>query len=125
MPAPEYDDTESLQARSYGQQPREPRYSVLLSATVDRFGRSETTTHRVRNLSAHGACIADAKNLRAGETPLIAVGKLEGVVATVRWVVGDQCGLLFVNLIDLDAARAKTAARSRMSVEKALFRPMG
>jgi len=92
---------------------REPRYSVMLSATVERFGRPVTTYHRVRNLSRGGACIASSGSFRTGETVIVGVGTLSEVGATVRWTGGDHAGLAFAEPIDLAAALAKTAVRAK------------
>lgn len=92
---------------------RDPRYSVMLSATVERFGRPQTTHHRVRNLSRGGACIASAGTFRLGETVIVGVGTLSEVGATVRWTSSDHAGLAFAEPIDMSAARAKAAIRPR------------
>ena len=63
---------------------REARESVFLSAVVTCFGHSAPTKHRVRNVSARGACIDQADALRAGHMVLVTVGLLEEVGATVQ-----------------------------------------
>lgn len=92
---------------------REPRHCVLLSATVERFGKVRTTVHRVRNLSSAGACIASASEFRRGETLVISVGALHAVPGTVKWVDRDLAGLMFATPIDLAAARAKAAIKPK------------
>ena len=87
--------------------PRESRESVFLSATVTQFGQAAPSKHRVRNLSANGACIDQAAALKAGQTVLLEVGTLEEVGATVRWVTGDLAGLQFAHAIALTDAKAR------------------
>lgn len=88
-------------------QPREERESVFLSAVVTRFGRDETSRHRVRNLSTRGACVDQAAMLQRGQTVLIDVGVLEEVGATVAWVAGGLAGLSFAHPIRIDAAKTR------------------
>jgi hypothetical protein len=92
---------------------REPRHSVMLAATVERFGAAGATTHRVRNLSRRGACVGSGEELRKGETVIVGVGTLNAVGATVRWAADGLAGLAFSNPIDLTAALAKTMVRPR------------
>ncbi|TPG43339.1 hypothetical protein EAH79_06060 [Sphingomonas koreensis] len=91
---------------------REPRHSVMLSATLERFGPHQPSQHRIRNLSRNGACLDAAESLRAGETVLITVGDLQCVGSTVRWVADGRAGLAFANPINVDAARSKVAVRT-------------
>lgn len=49
--------------------PREPRQSVFLSATLERFGSAETTRHRVRDLSPQGMRIDQAVQKVRGFSP--------------------------------------------------------
>lgn len=58
--------------------------SVMLSATVERFGGGGPTKHRVRDLSSGGVRIDQADALKAGATVLISVGVFVAVGATVR-----------------------------------------
>jgi len=101
---------------------REPRHCVLLSATVERFGRVRTTLHRIRNLSAAGACIATASDFRRGETIVISVGALRAESATVKWVENDSAGVMFVKPIDLAAARSKAAIKPQLANAKQVWR---
>lgn len=87
--------------------PREARESVFLSALVTRFGAAAPTRHRVRNLSASGACIDQADVLRQGQTIVVDVGQLAEVGATVRWVDGGLAGLQFAQQIRMDAAKTR------------------
>lgn len=93
--------------------PRAPRHSVMLSATVERFGSARATKHRVRDLSTGGVRIDQAEALTAGATVLVTVGALEAVGATVVWVHEGSAGLKFAHPINPDDARAKTAIPSR------------
>lgn len=95
---------------------REPRQSVFLSATLERFGSGETTKHRVRDLSSHGMRIDRAAELRVGATVLVAVGQLEAVGATIVWAKEGSAGVKFVRAIDPDQARGKTAVRPKANV---------
>lgn len=87
--------------------PRDMRESVFLTGIVTRFGQEEPTRHRVRNLSAHGACVDRASMLRPGQTVLVDVGVLEEVGATVAWVAGDLAGLKFAHAIRLESAKTR------------------
>ncbi len=97
---------------------RDTRHSVMLSTTVERFGKFAATVHRLRNLSARGGCIATAAHFRVGETVVVHVGSLAGVAATVRWVDTDLAGLMFASFIDLDAALANAAIKPPAPVTK-------
>lgn len=88
-------------------QSRETRESVFLSAVVTGFGGGEPTRHRVRNLSAQGACIDHAASLRKGQTVLIDVGVVQELGATVRWVEGDLAGLKFAHPIPPVSAKTR------------------
>lgn len=92
---------------------RAPRHSVFLSATVQRFGNTAPTKHRVRDLSTGGVRIDQATGLQRGATVLVTVGALEAVGATVIWVRDGAAGLEFAEPIDPDAARAKAAVAPR------------
>lgn len=95
---------------------REPRQSVFLSATLERFGSAETTKHRVRDLSPQGMRIDQAASLKVGATVLVAVGQLEAVGATIVWVKEGSAGLRFARTVDPDRARGKAAVRPKASV---------
>ena len=90
---------------------REPRQSVFLSTTLERFGSAETTKHRVRDLSSQGMRIDLAAGLQIGATVLVAVGQLEAVGATIVWVKEGYAGVQFAKAIDPDQARGKAAVR--------------
>ncbi|CAN5218987.1 hypothetical protein BH10PSE15_BH10PSE15_06440 [soil metagenome] len=85
----------------------------MLSATVTRFGGSEPTRHRVRDLSTGGLRIDQAAMLQVGATVLISVGALHAVGATVVWIENGSAGLRFAEPIDPDSARAKAAISPR------------
>jgi len=88
---------------------RPERQSVFLGTTLERFGSSQATRHRVRDLSPYGMRIDQADGLQKGATVLVAVGVLTAVGATVRWVKDGQAGLQFATRIDPDQARSKAA----------------
>jgi hypothetical protein len=94
---------------------RPPRHSVMLSATVQRFGAGPPTKHRVRDLSPGGVRIDQAAALDVGATVLVTVGALQSVGATVVWVRNGLAGLKFASIIDPDDARAKAAIAPRVA----------
>jgi len=87
---------------------REPRESVLLAASVSRFGNPAVFQHRLRDVSPNGARLDKAAGLRRGETILISVGSLAAIGATVIWVDNGAAGVKFFETIDPNAARSKT-----------------
>jgi hypothetical protein len=95
---------------------REPRQSVFLSATLERFGSAETTKHRVRDLSPQGMRIDQAAGLHLGATVLVTVGQLEAVGATIVWIREDAAGVKFAKAIDPDQARGKAAGRTKANL---------
>lgn len=94
---------------------REPRQSVLLSATLERFGSAETTKHRVRDLSPHGMRIDQTAGLHLRATVLVTVGQLKAVGATIAWIKEGAAGVKFAKAIDPDRARGKAALRTEAS----------
>jgi hypothetical protein len=107
------DSTHGDAGEGGGHRPRAPRHSVMLAATVERFGRGAPTRHRVRDLSTGGVRIDQASQLTPGATVLVTVGALESVGATVVWVRDGLAGLKFAHDIDPDEARARTAIPAR------------
>lgn len=95
---------------------REPRQSVLLSTTLERFGSAEATKHRVRDLSSQGMRIDQAAGLKVGATVLVAIGQLEAVGATIVWIKDGSAGLKFGKTVDPDQARGKAVVRSKVSI---------
>lgn len=95
---------------------REPRQSVFLSTTLERFGSAARTKHRVRDLSSQGMRIDLADGLQAGATVLVAVGQLEAVGATIVWVKDGSAGVKFAKPIDPDQARGKAAVRRKADI---------
>lgn len=89
--------------------PRVARQNVFLSATLERFGSSVPTKHRVRDLSSGGMRIDQVDRLTPGATVLVTVGLLEAVGATVVWVQDGWAGLRFAANVSTDEARAKSA----------------
>lgn len=90
---------------------REPRQSVFLSATLERFGSVGTTKHRVRDLSPQGMRIDQTTSLQVGATVLVTVGQLEAVGATIVWLKEGSAGLRFARTVDPDQARGKAVVR--------------
>jgi hypothetical protein len=98
---------------------REPRDSVMLSATV-RHEHSGEFTARVRNISAGGIKIDCPRGLPGGtpvEVTLRGVGMVRGIVA---WSAGGFVGIRFEETIDPKltmpqiAVKKETDAPSRM-----------
>lgn len=87
-------------------EPRDPRESVLLIATVI-SGEVEPARYRISNLSERGACLAQAGELVPGTKVSITIGVVENVPAEVMWVRGDLAGLRFDHAVDLQAARKR------------------
>lgn len=96
-----------------GPLPREPRDSVMLSATIERFGSGKSTRHRIRDLSATGVRIDQADDLPVRATVVVTVGALEAVAATVMWAKDGAAGLKFATPVRPEAARAKAAIAPR------------
>jgi hypothetical protein len=107
------DSAESDDPSSPASRDRPPRPSVLLSATVERFGGGAATKHRVRDLSPGGVRIDQAADLREGATVLVTVGALQAIGATVIWVRDGTAGLKFAHAIDPNDAKAKVAVAAR------------
>lgn len=102
--------------------PRALRHGVFLVATIERFGRVETTRHRVRDLSANGACVDRADVFRAGAAIVITVGNIIAVGASVRWVHNGLAGLQFSEPIVLAHALVKVAKPPDISLAPARLR---
>jgi len=92
---------------------RQTRASVMLSATVERFGSGAPSRHRVRDLSVGGIRIDQAAALQVGATVLISVGALQAIGATVVWIEKGSAGLRFLEPINPDDARAKAVITPR------------
>jgi hypothetical protein len=97
------------------------RHNVMLRATVERFGGTRSTSHRVRDLSTGGVRIDQAEGLPVGATVLITVGALQSVGATVVWVKDGSAGLKFAQPINIDDARAKAAIAPRREPDRVQF----
>lgn len=104
---------------------REPRQSVFLSATLERFGSAETTKHRVRDLSPQGMRIEQAAGLQVGATVLVAVGQLEAVGSTIVWIKEGSAGVKFAKAIDPDQARGKAVVRPKATILPRLEKQRG
>ncbi|WP_367305076.1 PilZ domain-containing protein [Sphingomonas tagetis] len=96
---------------------RAQRYNVFLTATSERFGEQQVTRHRMRNLSAEGACIDTADMFRPNETLLVGIGTLAEVIAQVRWVRAGLAGLKFTHTIDINRALGKAAIPPKRHLE--------
>jgi len=83
---------------------REPRSSVIIRAVVHAYG-IVATERRVRNLSAHGACIDHAGDLKSGQAISLAIGSYDALSAQVIWAREKVAGVRFRKSIDLDRAR--------------------
>jgi hypothetical protein len=69
------------------------RHPLVWTGTL--YHDFETTTARVRNISATGAMIECGDRVRVGAQPLLELSDSVSVSATVQWAVGDQVGLRF------------------------------
>jgi len=73
----------------------------------------QSSTCRLRNISATGAMIECGSPLRVGTEPMLALGQEIQLSATVAWVAGDTAGLRFTKAFDLTllaSARPEVAA---------------
>lgn len=91
---------------------RDKRNGVILHATIEVANRQ--IERRVRNLSKYGACIDHDGELEAGMTVAVAMGSLDDLVGTVMWAKPTLAGLRFDRAIDLDAARARRTAATKV-----------
>ena len=113
------------EANDHTPSPREPRQSVFLSTTLERFGSAEITKHRVRDLSPKGMRIDQTAGLQVRATVLVTIGRLEAVGATIVWIRADSAGLRFSERIDPDQARGKAAVRPKASLAPQQVRQPG
>jgi len=68
----------------------------------------ESTTVRLRNISARGALIECSRTLPAGAEPMLDLGEAGSIFARVSWTRGNQAGLVFDAPFDLSRlARAR------------------
>jgi hypothetical protein len=102
-------------ADDYATSPREPRQSVFLSATLERFGSAYLTKHRVRDLSPKGMRIDQASDLQVGATVIVAIGHLEAIGATIVWVKRASAGVKFAKAVDPDQARGSASVQPKNS----------
>ncbi len=84
---------------------REPRASVILRAVTVVAGRGMIGDLRVRNLSAHGACLDHEDALKPGDRLAIDMGQVTGLTATVMWANARQAGVQFDQQVDIEQAR--------------------
>ncbi|WP_242148172.1 PilZ domain-containing protein [Sphingomonas sp. BAUL-RG-20F-R05-02] len=106
-------DTPDPDGVSTAPTPRKTRASVMLTASIERFGGGEPSRHRVRDLSTDGLRIDQAIGLQVGATVLISIGALQAIGATVVWVDKGSAGLRFIEPINPDDARAKAVITPR------------
>ncbi|HEX8415353.1 MAG TPA: PilZ domain-containing protein [Sphingomicrobium sp.] len=101
--------------------PRAARYNVMLVATTERFGKQDTTEHRVRNLSEEGACVHSGGLFRIAETMIVTVGNLMAIGAEVRWVKDDLAGIKFTRPIQIADALGKAARPPKLPKSSLTF----
>ncbi len=82
----------------------------MLSADIFRADRAGGTSHRVTNISETGMCIVQSADLSVGSVVVIAVGRIEDVVADVVWVRAGLAGLRFHDPIDVALAKTRRLA---------------
>ncbi|HEY8593180.1 MAG TPA: PilZ domain-containing protein [Sphingomicrobium sp.] len=81
------------------EQRRAPRHPLIWSGTL--YHDYQTSTVRVRNISATGAMLECREPVRVGAEPLLELGPAVSVSGTVTWAVGDQVGLRFHSEFDM------------------------
>lgn len=79
------------------------RHGLIWSATLHHDFQS--TTVRLRNISASGALIECERTLPIGGTPLLEVGTCAPVNCQVVWSFGNQAGLRFEESFDISVLR--------------------
>lgn len=95
---------------------REPRTHVMLSARIWRDGWAEPSTHRLVNISTHGACVGQATSLVRDDTITVQIGSMEPVLATVAWSRQGIAGLHFAEPVDVtEARRSRTGHATAVS----------
>lgn len=101
----------SVEQQIPDQAARELRHPLIWSGLVH-FDHDSSTV-RLRNISAHGALIEVSMSFPIGAELLLDLGKAGTIFATVHWARGDQCGLKFqvpYNLAELAKARPQLAS---------------
>jgi PilZ domain len=76
-----------------------PRHPLIWNGMLHHDYQS--TTVRVRNISATGAMIESSTAVRVGAEPLLELSDSVSMSAKVEWAVGDQVGLSFPEPFDL------------------------
>ena len=89
---------------------RATRTSVMLSADVFQAGRPGSTAHRVTNISETGMCVVQPPGLTPGNVVVLAIGRVEHVIADVVWVRAGLAGLRFHEPVDLALAKTRRLA---------------
>jgi hypothetical protein len=100
-----------LEAQAQDQSERELRHPLIWSGMVH-FDHDSSTV-RLRNISAQGALIEVSVTFPVGAEVLLDLGEAGTIFANVHWARGDQCGLKFqapYDLSDLAKARPQLAS---------------
>jgi hypothetical protein len=77
-----------------------PRHPLIWNGTLHHDYQSSSV--RIRNISATGAMIETMAMVRVGSEPLLELSEAVSVSATVEWAVGDQIGLRFHTPFDME-----------------------
>lgn len=77
----------------------ERRHPLIWSGTLHHDYQS--TTVRVRNISATGAMVESQVPVRIGSEPLLELNEAASLSASVTWAIGDQVGLHFHTPFDM------------------------
>jgi hypothetical protein len=106
FPDIQYDGPEPKPEPASAQEERSPedlrnarRHPLIWSGVLHHDYQS--TAVRVRNISATGAMIETSAPVRVGAEPLLELGDLISLSATVEWAVGDQVGVRFHTPFDM------------------------
>ena len=93
-----------------------PRHPLIWNGVLHHDYQSSDV--RIRNISATGAMIETASQVRVGTEPLLELSEAVSLSATVEWSVGDQVGLRFHSPFDMEML-----AESRPSVASTNWTP--
>lgn len=91
-----------------------PRTALFVAATI--VMGEQVDPVRVRNMSPHGALIEGAVLPAAGHRVELVRGHLR-VSATAQWTAGNQCGLVFVESVDVSEWMARMTATHQQRVD--------
>jgi hypothetical protein len=101
----------AAEPQTQDQSERELRHPLIWSGMVH-FDHDSSTV-RLRNISAQGALIEVSVTFPVGAELLLDLGEAGTIFATVHWARGDQCGLKFrapYDLAELAKARPQLAS---------------